>query len=113
MSERVAIILAAGGGTRMGSPLPKVLHPLKGKPLLEWVLDAAAAANLGRSVVVVGHGGDEVQERASRPGVEGFRVRERRVQESENGSGSGARPAARSPGSGAPPAPGRFRWRRR
>jgi bifunctional UDP-N-acetylglucosamine pyrophosphorylase/glucosamine-1-phosphate N-acetyltransferase len=38
--ERVAVVLAAGKGTRMASPLPKVLHPAAGRPLLAWVLEA-------------------------------------------------------------------------
>jgi len=50
------IILAAGQGTRMQSDLPKVLHPLAGKPLLEHILDGARALQPQRIVVVVGHG---------------------------------------------------------
>ena len=44
MSELVAVILAAGKGTRMKSKLPKVLHKIGGKPMLQHVLDAADAA---------------------------------------------------------------------
>ena len=40
MSELVAVILAAGKGTRMKSKLPKVLHKIGGKPMLQHVLDA-------------------------------------------------------------------------
>jgi bifunctional UDP-N-acetylglucosamine pyrophosphorylase/glucosamine-1-phosphate N-acetyltransferase len=59
------LILAAGQGKRMRSDLPKVLHPLAGRPLLAHVLDTArsVAATLGRSadlVVVVGHAGERV-----------------------------------------------------
>ena len=47
MSELVAVILAAGKGTRMKSKLPKVLHKIGGKPMLQHVLDAADAAGRG------------------------------------------------------------------
>ena len=61
-SERplAAVVLAAGEGTRMRSGLPKVLHPLCGRPMLLWVLDALAALPLERIVVVVGHGAEDV-----------------------------------------------------
>ncbi|MDQ3815085.1 MAG: NTP transferase domain-containing protein, partial [Armatimonadota bacterium] len=49
------IILAAGKGTRMKSDLAKVLHPLCGKPLIAWVLEATQALEPQRTVVVVGH----------------------------------------------------------
>lgn len=57
------VVLAAGQGTRMRSELPKVLHPLAGRPLIGWVLDALAAAGAHRTVVVVGNGADLVRER--------------------------------------------------
>lgn len=56
------VILAAGEGSRMRSRLPKVLHPLAGRPLLGHVIDAARALAARRIVVVHGHGGDRVQE---------------------------------------------------
>jgi bifunctional UDP-N-acetylglucosamine pyrophosphorylase/glucosamine-1-phosphate N-acetyltransferase len=62
-SERVAVVLAAGKGTRLKSRRPKVLHEVAGRPLLEWVLDAARAAGCGRLLVVVGYGAGEVRER--------------------------------------------------
>ena len=49
----VAVVLAAGLGTRMKSRTPKVLHPLLGRPMLAYVLDAARAATGGGRPVVV------------------------------------------------------------
>lgn len=57
------VVLAAGQGKRMRSHLPKVLHPLAGRPLLAHVLDAAHAVGSERVCVVYGHGGDLVRER--------------------------------------------------
>jgi bifunctional UDP-N-acetylglucosamine pyrophosphorylase/glucosamine-1-phosphate N-acetyltransferase len=54
------VILAAGMGKRMHSDLPKVLHPLAGRPLLAHVLDAAESLGPARLVVVYGHGGEKV-----------------------------------------------------
>jgi bifunctional UDP-N-acetylglucosamine pyrophosphorylase/glucosamine-1-phosphate N-acetyltransferase len=55
------IILAAGQGKRMRSDLPKVLHPLAGRPLLQHVLASAAALKPREIRVVHGHGGGQVQ----------------------------------------------------
>ncbi|MBT6164320.1 MAG: NTP transferase domain-containing protein, partial [Phycisphaerae bacterium] len=57
-----AIILAAGKGTRMESDLPKVLHPVAGKPMVQWVVDAVRQAGAERVILVVGHGAQIVQE---------------------------------------------------
>ena len=57
----IAVVLAAGKGTRMRSPLPKVLHPAAGRPLLGWVIEAARAVPCDRIVVVHGHGAAEVR----------------------------------------------------
>jgi len=54
------VILAAGMGKRMQSDLPKVLHPLAGKPLLSHVIDTARQLSPSRCCVVYGHGGDKV-----------------------------------------------------
>ncbi len=54
----------------MGSSVPKVLHRAAGRPLLDWVLDLAIAAGCERSIVVIGHGGDEVRRCVGRSGVE-------------------------------------------
>ncbi|NVK30286.1 MAG: bifunctional UDP-N-acetylglucosamine diphosphorylase/glucosamine-1-phosphate N-acetyltransferase GlmU [Gammaproteobacteria bacterium] len=56
-----ALILAAGKGTRMKSNLPKVIHPIGGKPMLQHVVDAARAAGAAEIVVVIGHGGETVK----------------------------------------------------
>jgi bifunctional UDP-N-acetylglucosamine pyrophosphorylase / glucosamine-1-phosphate N-acetyltransferase len=56
-----AIVLAAGQGTRMRSRIPKVLHPLAGRPLILHVLDALAAIGVERPVVVTGHGAEAVE----------------------------------------------------
>lgn len=55
------VILAAGQGKRMHSDLPKVLHPLLGRPMIAYVLDTARALHPERVVVVVGHKGDQVR----------------------------------------------------
>jgi bifunctional UDP-N-acetylglucosamine pyrophosphorylase / glucosamine-1-phosphate N-acetyltransferase len=60
VSELNIVILAAGLGKRMRSSLPKVLHPLAGKPLLMHVLEAARALSPERICVVYGHGGEAV-----------------------------------------------------
>ena len=61
MQETVAVILAAGKGTRMKSALPKVLHAVGGQSMLRHVMTAAEQAGAKRTIVVVGFGGDQVQ----------------------------------------------------
>ncbi len=61
--RRVAVVLAAGQGQRMRSARPKVLHEAAGRPLLEWVVEAARGAGCAPILVVVGHGASEVRER--------------------------------------------------
>ena len=56
------VILAAGQGTRMRSALPKVLHPVAGKPMLEHVIDGARALRPVGIHVVIGHGAQQVRE---------------------------------------------------
>jgi len=61
-SEVHIVILAAGQGTRMKSQLPKVLHPIVGKSLIEHVLRTADAVSPASITVVVGHGGAKFRE---------------------------------------------------
>ncbi|MBN3826374.1 UDP-N-acetylglucosamine diphosphorylase/glucosamine-1-phosphate N-acetyltransferase [Burkholderia sp. Ac-20384] len=64
------VILAAGTGKRMRSTLPKVLHPLAGRPLLSHVIDTARTLQPSRLVVVVGHGAEQVQAAVAAPDVQ-------------------------------------------
>lgn len=57
------VILAAGKGTRMYSDLPKVLHPLAGKPMVQHVIDAAMETGAKQVHLVYGHGGDLLKDR--------------------------------------------------
>lgn len=56
-----AVVLAAGRGTRMRSNIPKVLHPIAGKPMLAHVISAARALQDSCLSIVVGHGADKVK----------------------------------------------------
>ena len=62
MDDWAAVILAAGKGERMRSSRPKVLHPLAGRPMIRYVVDAVRAAGFERPIIVVGRGGAEVRE---------------------------------------------------
>src|SRR5690349_9722260 len=72
------VILAAGTGKRMRSALPKVLHPLAGRPLLAHVIDTARTLNPTRLVVVIGHGADQVREAVAAPDVQ-FALQEQQL----------------------------------
>ncbi len=61
MKQLWAVILAAGEGKRMYSKLPKVLHPLCGKPMVEYIL-RSAAEQTDNILIVVGHGASQVKE---------------------------------------------------
>lgn len=61
LTATAAIVLAAGQGTRMRSRVPKVLHPLAGRPMIDHVLAALSGAGIDRPIVVVGHGADAVE----------------------------------------------------
>ncbi|MTI71274.1 MAG: bifunctional UDP-N-acetylglucosamine diphosphorylase/glucosamine-1-phosphate N-acetyltransferase GlmU [Firmicutes bacterium] len=56
----ISVILAAGEGTRMKSKLPKVVHKICGKSMVNYVVDAAKNSNCESNVVIVGHGKDKV-----------------------------------------------------
>jgi len=77
----VAVILAAGKGKRMKSDLPKVLHQLCGKPMVEYVIDTAKELGVQRIILVVGHKGNQTQESLKNHRVEFV------VQEDQLGTG--------------------------
>jgi bifunctional UDP-N-acetylglucosamine pyrophosphorylase / glucosamine-1-phosphate N-acetyltransferase len=85
-----AIVLAAGQGTRMKSARPKVLHELCGRPMVDYVVEAALAAGCDDVVVVVGHGREELT--AHLQSAFGTRVRTA-VQETQRGTGDAVRAA--------------------
>ncbi len=70
MSKSVAVVMAAGKGTRMKSDLPKVLVEVEGRPMIEYVLDALIAGGVDQILVVVGYQADLVRQTlASRQGL--------------------------------------------
>ncbi|WP_027953483.1 bifunctional UDP-N-acetylglucosamine diphosphorylase/glucosamine-1-phosphate N-acetyltransferase GlmU [Halobacillus kuroshimensis] len=62
MTNRYAVVLAAGQGTRMKSKLYKVLHPVCGKPMVQHVVDQLNTLDLSELITVVGFGAEKVQE---------------------------------------------------
>jgi len=60
-TKRACVILAAGQGTRMKSPVPKVLHKVGGRAMIDWVIDAAQALGCDPIVVVIAAGADAVR----------------------------------------------------
>ena len=70
LGEAVALVLAAGKGTRMKSDLAKVLFPLEGRALIHHVLDAVEEAAFARTLVIVGHQHERVEEELSGRQVE-------------------------------------------
>jgi bifunctional UDP-N-acetylglucosamine pyrophosphorylase/glucosamine-1-phosphate N-acetyltransferase len=62
MTARAAVIMAAGAGTRMKSPIPKVLHKVGGRTLLDRVIDTVEATGCEKIVVVVGANSDAVRD---------------------------------------------------
>src|SRR4051795_12782153 len=85
-SASIAVVLAAGQGTRMRSKTPKVLHPICGRPMVLWAVAAARAAGAGK-VVVVG-GPDRAIAPILPPGVE------LAVQDQPRGTGHAVKAAA-------------------
>ncbi len=69
-SEKIALILAAGKGKRMKSDLPKVLHRLDGRYVVDHVIDSARKANIERQILVIGHQAEKVEEALKDRGVE-------------------------------------------
>lgn len=61
MENCIAVVLAAGEGTRMKSNKLKVLHSAAGRPMIKWVLDSLAEAGIGRTAVVCGNGMDDLK----------------------------------------------------
>src|SRR5918996_1802025 len=71
MVETHVVILAAGQGTRMKSSLPKVLHPVAGRPMVEHVVETARSVSPTSITVVVGHRAEAIQTfLAGRQGVQ-------------------------------------------
>jgi bifunctional UDP-N-acetylglucosamine pyrophosphorylase/glucosamine-1-phosphate N-acetyltransferase len=60
-----AVVLAAGQGTRMKTKLPKVIHSVAGKPMVLYALETVSALGATQTVLVVGHGADQVRETVS------------------------------------------------
>ncbi|HEV7225482.1 MAG TPA: NTP transferase domain-containing protein [Pirellulales bacterium] len=82
MNRKLAIVLAAGKGTRMKSDLPKVLIEVRGRPMIEYVLDALAAAGVDEILLVVGYRADDVRKALGRR-LSSSRPRLRFVQQAE------------------------------
>lgn len=72
------IVLAAGQGTRMRSKLPKVLHPVAGRPMVGWAVRAARALKARDIVVVTGHGAEQVEAALGGQGLRFARQHEQR-----------------------------------
>ena len=87
--ERTVIVLAAGEGKRMKSSLPKMLHPLLGRTLLGHVLAATAELRPTRTIVVVGHGADQITAHLKEIAPDAVTV----LQEVQLGTGHAARVA--------------------
>jgi bifunctional UDP-N-acetylglucosamine pyrophosphorylase/glucosamine-1-phosphate N-acetyltransferase len=85
-SDKLTVIaLAAGKGTRMKSPLPKVLHPVAGRPMIEKVIQASKKAGAAEVRVIVGHGQNLVRQVVEPMGVACY------VQEEQHGTAHAVR----------------------
>ena len=92
-ADRIAVVLAAGQGTRMNSSLVKVLHPVAGRPMVERVVRSATGAGCDVAVVVIGRQSDQVREALGpRPDVRFA------VQQQQLGTGDAVRAAAAAVG---------------
>jgi bifunctional UDP-N-acetylglucosamine pyrophosphorylase/glucosamine-1-phosphate N-acetyltransferase len=81
------VILAAGMGKRMQSALPKVLHPLAGKPLLQHVIDTARLLRPSKLCVIYGHGGAAVPEMVAQLAQDGEAPIDTALQQPQLGTG--------------------------
>ena len=81
------VILAAGMGKRMQSALPKVLHPLAGKPLLSHVIDTARGLSPSKLCVIYGHGGAAVPEMVAKQNSGEYARIDTALQEPQLGTG--------------------------
>jgi bifunctional UDP-N-acetylglucosamine pyrophosphorylase/glucosamine-1-phosphate N-acetyltransferase len=88
LKKTAAIILAAGQGTRMKSALPKVMHPIAGRPLVYYPVRAALDAGCTEVVVVVGYGREVVSAYLAKAFSSNVRTA---VQEQQRGTGDAAR----------------------
>ena len=88
--SRAAVVLAAGKGTRFRSERAKVLHPVAGRTMLRWVLEALRPLGLERVVVVVGHQADAVADEAAAADLAGS---ETVLQAEQRGTGHAVRQA--------------------
>ena len=70
MRKIATIILAAGKGKRMKSDLPKVLHPVLGKPMILYVIDVAKAVGSEKIIVVIGHKKDLIIKELAKTAVD-------------------------------------------
>jgi bifunctional UDP-N-acetylglucosamine pyrophosphorylase/glucosamine-1-phosphate N-acetyltransferase len=88
------VILAAGMGKRMQSALPKVLHPLAGKPLLQHVINTARELAPSKLCVIYGHGGAAVPEMVKLQNLSGQAPIDTALQEPQLGTGHAVMQAA-------------------
>jgi bifunctional UDP-N-acetylglucosamine pyrophosphorylase/glucosamine-1-phosphate N-acetyltransferase len=79
MKDISALVLAAGKGTRMKSGLVKVMHPLVGRPMVHWPVEAAREAGASRVVLVVGHQAETVREYFNGSGEVAFAIQKEQL----------------------------------
>lgn len=79
------VILAAGKGTRMKSTLPKVMHKIAGRPMINWVIEAAEKLNPEKIIVVTAPDMDDV--------AEAVKPHQVAIQKEQNGTGDAVKPA--------------------
>ncbi|MEM7480661.1 MAG: bifunctional UDP-N-acetylglucosamine diphosphorylase/glucosamine-1-phosphate N-acetyltransferase GlmU [Acidobacteriota bacterium] len=95
---RIAVVLAAGKGTRMGGDRPKVLHRAGGRALVSWAVQAARVAGCREILVVVGHGAEAVRQELTAAGdADDLRWVEQREQRGTGHALAQAEPLVASP----------------